>query len=201
MGLIRKILPPPNWRAPVAILTGAILGLGLYIMKLSEVTSYLSDNPQACVNCHVMTPEYNSWMHSSHREWASCNDCHVPHENMAKAYYFKAVDGLYHAYVFTTHQEPQVIAMREASQVVVQNNCIRCHVQQVTEARYDGWLESHAENRTDRQCWSCHREIPHTRVHGLSSVGYSLAPRPTDKDENIIPAWLENEMKNKENQE
>lgn len=195
--LLRRLIPPSQWQAPVAIVMGAMVGLGFYLMRLSEVTSYLSDNPQACVNCHVMTPEYNSWMHSSHREWASCNDCHVPQENALKGYYFKAMDGLYHAYVFTTYQEPQVIAMREASQEVVQNNCIRCHLQQVTESRYDGWLESHKENRTDRQCWSCHREVPHSRIHGLTSIENTIAPLPGDQAEVVIPVWLENAMNQK----
>src|SRR5690625_5449423 len=93
-------------------------------MREAEVVSYLSDNPQACVNCHVMTPMYNSWNHSSHREWASCNDCHVPHNNIVNSYYFKAKDGLYHASVFTTRTEPDVIFMRPASEAVVKNNCI-----------------------------------------------------------------------------
>ena len=42
---------------------------------------------------------------------------------------FKAKDGLYHATVFTARAEPDVIEMQEASQEVVQDNCIRCHVQ------------------------------------------------------------------------
>ncbi len=195
----KKILPPPKWRTPVIVLVGAIAGLGLYLMRLAEVTSYMSDNPQACVNCHVMTPEYNSWMHSSHREWASCNDCHVPQDNVLKGYYFKASDGLYHAYIFTTRQEPQVISMREASQEVVQDNCIRCHVQQVTEARYTGWLEGHQKNRMDRQCWSCHREVPHGRIHGLSTIDYTIAPIPTDQNKVVVPDWLQKAMENKQN--
>ena len=198
---LKRIIPPPKWQTPVAILLGAGLGLALYLIKLAEVTSYLSDSPQACVNCHVMTPEYNSWMHSSHREWASCNDCHVPQNNLLTGYYFKAVDGLYHSYVFTTKQEPQVIKMREASQEVVQNNCIRCHIQQVTEARYDGWLEQHSENRTSRQCWSCHREIPHSRIHGLSTTEYTLAPLPFGQVENVIPSWLQQAMNDQKKKE
>ncbi len=194
--LIKRIYPPPKWRTPVAILVGAMVGLGFFLMRLGEVTSYLSDNPEACINCHVMTPEYNSWMHSSHREWASCNDCHVPQDNALEGYYFKAKDGLYHSYIFTTHQEPEVIKMREASQEVVQNNCIRCHVQQVTEARYNDWLEGHSENRTTRQCWTCHREVPHGRIHGLSTTEYNIAPSPSRQEKDVIPGWLKSVMDN-----
>lgn len=164
------------------------------MVKEAEITSYLGDDPQTCVNCHVMTPVYNSWLNSSHREVASCNDCHVPHDNVVNKYYFKAKDGLYHASVFTMRAEPDVIKMKEASQRVVQSNCIRCHIQNVTQIKYAGWLDDHTANRTDRQCWSCHKEIPHGKKQGLSTVRYNLAPLPTDTEESVIPSWLQKEM-------
>lgn len=172
-----------------------MVGLSLFLAKESEIVSYMTDDPKACINCHVMTSEYNSWMHSSHREWANCNDCHVPHDNIANKYYFKAKDGLYHATVFTMRNEPQVIRMKEASQEVVQKNCIRCHVQQVTDVKYTSWIEEHTTNRTERQCWSCHREVPHGKVHGLSSTHYTIAPIPTDPEKDVVPEWLKEEIK------
>lgn len=194
---LKKILPHAKSRwFPVAIvIMGVLVGLSLFLAKESEVVSYMTDDPKACVNCHVMTSEYNSWMHSSHREAASCNDCHVPHDNVFNTYYFKAKDGLYHASVFTARKEPQVIFMQEASQEVVQANCIRCHMQQVTDTKLTSWVESHQENRTDRTCWSCHREVPHGRVHGLSSTMYTIAPIPTDTEKDVIPQWLQKEIK------
>ena len=192
-------LPEKGLKRSAAIfLIAVIFGLGFFIMREGEVLSYLSDDPQACVNCHVMTPVYNSWMHSSHREWASCNDCHVPHNNIVNKYYFKAKDGLYHASVFTARMEPDVIFMREPSQEVVQDNCIRCHVQNVKQTKYDGWLETHSANRTERQCWSCHREVPHGRVHGTSTIKYNIAPLPTDQQELVIPDWLAEEINKKD---
>lgn len=199
MKFLSKIFPEKgsSWRTFAVFATAAVIGLGFFIMREAEVVSYLSDNPQACVNCHNMTPMYNSWNHSSHREWASCNDCHVPHNNIANAYYFKAKDGLYHASVFTTRTEPDVIFMKPASQEVVQNNCIRCHIDQVTETKYDGWIESHQANRTDRQCWECHKEVPHGKIHGMSSIRYNIAPLPTDQEKAVVPEWLEKEMETK----
>ncbi|WP_282043628.1 cytochrome c nitrite reductase small subunit [Winogradskyella flava] len=192
-----KIFPKdPKWRQRAWFFVAVFIGMGLFMANEAELTSYLSDDPQACVNCHVMTSVYNSWMHSSHREWANCNDCHVPHNNVFNKYYFKAKDGLYHSYVFTTHTEPDVIHMKEASQEVVQNNCIRCHVQQVTEAKYTGWLEDHNENRTGRQCWSCHKQVPHGKVHGILTTRTNIAPLPTDQEnETVIPSWLAEEIK------
>jgi cytochrome c nitrite reductase small subunit len=199
VNLKKNILPnkKSRWRTTAVFLIAAITGLGLFMAKEAELVSYMSDDPLACVNCHVMTPVYNSWMHSSHREWANCNDCHVPHNNIFNKYYFKAKDGLFHASVFTLRAEPEVMFMREESQNVVQNNCIRCHVQQVTQTKYDGWIEGHAENRTERQCWSCHQEVPHGTVHGISTIKNNIAPLPTDSEETVIPDWLEKKLADK----
>ncbi|TRZ42034.1 cytochrome c nitrite reductase small subunit [Robertkochia solimangrovi] len=192
MSILDKIFPSKHsrWRTIAVFLLAVFIGLAAFTAKESEVISYMSDDPLACVNCHVMTPVYNSWMHSSHRERASCNDCHVPHNNVVNKYFFKAKDGLYHASVFTARAEPEVIFMREESQKVVQANCVRCHIQQVTETRYAGWLASHTEDRTGRTCWSCHREVPHGKVHGLSTVRYNIAPIPTNTEEMVIPEWI-----------
>ncbi|WP_299765124.1 cytochrome c nitrite reductase small subunit [uncultured Dokdonia sp.] len=190
------ILPKKGtqWRTLAVFFIACLIGLGLFMAKESEITSYLGDDPQTCVNCHVMTPVYNSWMHSSHREVANCNACHVPHDNIVNKYYFKAKDGLYHASVFTMRAEPDVIQMKEASQKVVQANCIRCHVQQVTQTKYVGWLDDHKENRTGRQCWSCHIEIPHGKKQGISTIRYNLAPIPTDQAASVVPEWLQKEI-------
>ncbi|UTW63104.1 cytochrome c nitrite reductase small subunit [bacterium SCSIO 12741] len=196
MNFKESLLPnkKSRWRPVAVFILSAAIGLGLFMAHEAKVTSYLSDDPQACVNCHVMTPAFNGWMHSSHREWVSCNGCHVPQDNFFNAYYFKAKDGLYHASIFTLRAEPDVMFMREASENVVQDNCIRCHVQQVTETKYADYLKDHTSNRTERKCWSCHREIPHGKIQGMSTVKYDLAPRPTDKVEAVIPEWLQNEL-------
>lgn len=192
-----KLLPEKTsrWRPVAVISIGILVGMGLFMAKEAELVSYMSDDPMACVNCHVMTPVYNSWMHSSHREWANCNDCHVPHNNIFNKYYFKAKDGLYHSTVFTMRAEPEVMFMREESAKVVQNNCIRCHVQQVTQTKYDGYIDDHQHNRTDRKCWDCHKEVPHGKVHGLSTVRSNIAPLPTDVSDNVVPDWLEDKLK------
>ena len=195
-----SLVPPRRWRPAATILVGIIAGLGFYMLRLSNAVSYLSDDPQACVNCHLMTPQYITWNHSSLREVAHCNDCHVPHDNVFNQYFFKAKDGLYHASIFTLRAEPQVIKALGPSIEVIQNNCIRCHQDQVTDAKMLGFVEDHHENRTARTCWECHREVPHGRVKSLSSVGHQIEPirahAPPDLE--IIPKWLKESMKEKE---
>ncbi|MDW3196792.1 MAG: cytochrome c nitrite reductase small subunit [Cytophagales bacterium] len=191
MALFQRIKPPKSWKPVVIVLLGAIFGLGAYIAKVANVASYLTDDPRACINCHVMTPQYITWNHSSHREVASCNDCHVPHDNVIKQYAFKAKDGIYHATIYTLRAEPEAIVMHEAGREAVQNNCIRCHVDQVTDAKMQSWTATHTSDRLERTCWECHRETPHGRVRSLSSVGYHIEPIPIQTErELLIPKWL-----------
>lgn len=192
MSIIKKLLPPKEWQPVVMVLLGAIVGLGIYIAKVANVTSYLTDDPRACVNCHVMTPQYITWQHSSHREVANCNDCHVPQDNIIRKYAFKMKDGLYHSSIYTLRAEPQAIVMHEAGQQAVQSNCIRCHVDQVTDAKIASWTASHYDSRLDRTCWDCHRQIPHGRVRSLASVGYYAEPLPIKEQQALfVPEWLE----------
>ncbi len=191
--LIRFFIPPKEWIIPGVIILGAITGLVFYAMVESKAISYLSDDPKTCVNCHVMTPQYSTWLKSSHREWATCNDCHVPHDNVFNKYLFKAKDGMYHGYVFTTRGEPEVIRMKEAGIEVVHNNCIRCHEDQVTDAKLSGQVKNHFSSRTDRKCWECHKEVPHGKVHSLSSVKY-YGKVPGEHQE-TIPEWLDTYLK------
>ena len=113
LGPVRKLLdflkPPAGWIVPVSIAVSVIAGISIYLFYISNAGSYLSDKPETCVNCHIMAPQYATWSHSSHREAAHCNDCHVPHNNELNKYYFKAKDGMRHSAIFTMRAEPQVI--------------------------------------------------------------------------------------------
>lgn len=195
--LVRILIPPKEWRLPVIILLGAICGLGFYVLVESKALSYLSDDPKTCANCHVMTPQYATWQNSSHREWASCNDCHVPQDNVFRKYFFKAKDGLYHSSVFTSRSEPEVIRMHEAGDKVVQENCIRCHQDQVTDARLESMVDDHYASRTERKCWTCHTEVPHGSIHSLSSVKYY--GKIDKQHQETVPDWLKSYLKKSEN--
>jgi len=175
-----KIIPPGNWRQPVIVLLGIFCGLAFYALYISRAPSYLSDNPETCINCHVMNPQFYDWAHSSHRNVATCNDCHVPHNNVFSKYLFKAQDGLRHATIFTLRNEPQVIFIREAGRKAVQANCIRCHEKTVgTEFMYavEPGFHNYLKERT---CLDCHRQTPHSRVNGLSSTPNALVKTKTE---------------------
>lgn len=185
--MLKKLLPPKRWRLPVMLLTSVLLGLILFILHISKAHSYLSDNPKTCTNCHIMAPQFATWNHSSHREVAHCNDCHVPHNNVFNKYYFKAKDGLRHATMFTLRLEPQVITIHEEGAEVVHQNCVRCHNKLLNDPKLMSKVEGHQVHREDRKCWDCHRETPHGRVNSLSSVPNARVPLP----ESPVPDWME----------
>lgn len=175
-------LPPVHFRVPLIIFAGFFTGIAAVGFYLSAVWSYASDSPSACVNCHIMGPQYATWSHSSHRERAHCNDCHVPNDNIASHYFFKAKDGTRHAAMFTFRLEPQVIRIKHEGRDVVQQNCLRCHQQVNMKVMF-------AANTTmnqKRYCTDCHRDVPHGRVNSLASAPYARLPLPGHP----VPKWL-----------
>lgn len=184
--VIQRIIPPGKWKYPVLILIAIFSGLGAFVFHISNAPSYLSDKPKTCTNCHIMSPQYATWAHSSHREHTHCNDCHVPHNNVFNKYYFKAKDGLRHATIFTLRNEPQVIFIKEEGKHAVQNNCIRCHSTLITDNKLLRNTDHFHQARMDRQCWECHREVPHGRVNSLSSTPNARVPLPPSP----VPDWL-----------
>lgn len=186
MNLFRKFIPPDQWKFPVLVALGIFTGLGIFMFRISNASSYLGDEPSACTNCHIMAPQYATWAHSSHREKTNCNDCHVPHNNVFNKYFFKAKDGLRHATIFTLLLEPQVIFIKEAGKEVVHRNCLRCHSGLLTDSKLMAYNVNTHNFRMERKCWDCHRETPHGRVNSLSSVPYARVPLPGS----AVPSWL-----------
>lgn len=118
---INRIFPSYRSRIVAVIIGGIIVGGGALFMYMLRAHTYLGDDPAACVNCHIMSPYYATWFHSSHARDATCNDCHVPHENIIKKWTFKGMDGMKHVAAFLAKSEPQVIQAHEASSQVIMN--------------------------------------------------------------------------------
>lgn len=174
---------PPRLRVAAFCSAGVFVGLSGYVFHLSEAASYLSDDPTACINCHIMTPQYATWRHSSHARVTTCNDCHVPHDSAARKYWFKMKDGARHSFLFTFRMEPQVIRATRESHEVIQENCVRCHGDLVGNAR------TPIGHDFDRACMDCHREVPHGRPSSLSSTPNAAVPPVTP----VVPGWFAGE--------
>ena len=179
------------------VVAGVICGLGGLFLYLLRAHTYIADDPSACVNCHIMTPYYATWSHSSHGRDATCNDCHVPHQNLAMKYGFKAMDGLKHVGYFVTHSERQAIMAEEMSAEVIMDNCIRCHTQLNQEFVKTGRMGYSEQMKAGgKVCWDCHRNVPHGGMNSLSSTpnAEGVTPLPPSP----VPNWLQRLMNNEE---
>ncbi|MGH0034016.1 MAG: cytochrome c nitrite reductase small subunit [Myxococcota bacterium] len=137
---------------------GVLAGMGIVTFVYAEGFSYLSTDPTACVNCHIMQSQYDSWQKASHHTAARCVDCHLPHDFVPK-YIGKAEHGWNHSVGFTLQNfhEPIQISRRSAEQL--QGNCLRCHGE---------LLHSQLDPvRGAPRCVHCHADVGHGETAGL----------------------------------
>lgn len=135
----------------VTACTGVVLGMAAFTFNYAEGLSYLSDDPAACVNCHIMREQYDGWRKSTHHATATCNDCHVPHDLVGR-YLTKVEHGFRHSKGFTFQDFHEPIQIKASSLQIVEHNCVRCHQTLVSELPHYG-------EQVD--CAQCHRGIGH----------------------------------------
>ena len=141
------------WIAAGAV--GILAGVGGFTFHYANGTSYLSNDPKACINCHIMQAEYDSWVKSSHHAVATCNDCHVPH-TFPEKYIVKARNGWNHSKAFTLQNFPEPIRITSNNLKTLQHNCIHCHEVLVSEIA----AHKDIEHNTIR-CAECHSSVGH----------------------------------------
>ena len=172
-------------------LCGVVVGLLALFMYLLRMHTYIiGDDPAACINCHIMSPYYATWSHSSHGRDATCNDCHVPNGNLLAHYGFKGLDGMKHVAYFVTHSEHQAIQAETMSDEVIMDNCIRCHKQLNQEFVKTGRIDyMEAKRGEGHACWDCHRNVPHGGKNSLSATPNAEYVEPIPSSP--VPAWLQ----------
>lgn len=142
----------------IVLLAGLMTGLGSYTFTYAHGLSYFSNDPRACMNCHIMREQFDGWQKSPHHAVASCNDCHTPHSFIPK-YLSKAENGFWHSKGFTLQDFHEPIMIRPKNVAVLQQNCVGCHEQIV-----DG-INTHPGNPQKMlDCLHCHREVGHGPV-------------------------------------
>lgn len=138
----------------LVILIGIILGLGAFTFGYARGASYLTNDPAACANCHVMQEHFAAWMKSSHRQVAVCNDCHTPHSFVGK-YATKASNGFWHSFYFTTGRYPDPLRITPRNHDVTEGACRHCHEDIVAQM-------NHGAGETERvSCVRCHATVGH----------------------------------------
>ena len=145
----------------LAVLIGVLLGVGGYTFLYAEGLSYMSDDPEVCINCHIMQPQYDSWQKSSHHAVAVCVDCHLPHDFLGK-YIAKADNGWHHSKGFTLQNFHEPIMIKGPNARILQDNCLACHADIVHELVVG--VNGPAE---EVGCVRCHVTVGHGETTGL----------------------------------
>src|SRR5262245_39542068 len=147
----------------LASLVGIMLGVGGYTFYYADGASYLSNDPRACVNCHIMREQYDGWQKAGHHAVATCNDCHVPHEFIGK-WLTKALNGFHHSRSFTFQDFHEPIQIRPVNLEVLNRNCIHCHGEFTSDIRMDAGADYsgrvHDKTKT-MDCVRCHELVGH----------------------------------------
>ena len=157
----RSFLGLPIALAVIAVLTGALVGMGAFTFHYAEGFSYFSSDPKACVNCHIMRPQFDSWQKASYHAVATCVGCHLPHTGLAK-WIAKADNGYRHSRAFTFQDFHEPIMITESNSRILQDNCLSCH---------GGLLHDIVAGSTSdpdaTRCVHCHRSVGHGSSAGL----------------------------------
>ncbi len=145
----------------LAVLIGASLGISGFTFRYAEGGSYLSSDPAACVNCHIMRPQYDAWQKASHHTVATCVDCHLPASGLRK-WIAKASHGYRHSKAFTLQDFVEPIRITPGDALLVQENCLRCHADLLHDQ-----VAGATTSRDAIQCVHCHSEVGHGETAGL----------------------------------
>lgn len=140
----------------VGVGLGLAVGVGVYTFWYGKGYSYMSNDPGACANCHIMNEQYDGWLKSSHKTVATCNDCHTPPDTIGK-YYTKASNGFWHSYYFTFGGFHEPIQINEQNRQVAETSCRHCHQQMVHSITVSEIIDESEQV----SCIMCHRNVGH----------------------------------------
>lgn len=167
----------PRIRAVViASLAGALVGVGAFTFNYGQGLSYFSTDPKACVNCHIMRPQYDAWQKASHHATAGCVDCHLPHAGLAK-WIAKADNGFRHSKGFTFIDFPEPILIKDGNARTLQDNCLRCHEDLVHQI-----VRGSSSDADALRCVHCHRDVGHGESTGLGGPRVAAEYQETDHE-------------------
>lgn len=146
-----------QWLA-VGAMAGVVGGFGAFTFDYGEGFSYLGHEPETCVNCHIMRPQYNSWRNAGHRHVATCQDCHVP-QAFVPWLLAEADNGYRHSKGFTFQDFHEPIRITPRNSRILQDNCIRCHGAMVHELVAGSRTKNTADGGLS--CVHCHGGAGH----------------------------------------
>ena len=167
-------MTPTSWLATLAAVSiGVCAGIGFSTLDYAEGLSYLSTDPKACANCHIMESQYDSWQKAGHHTVATCVDCHLPADFVGK-YWAKSVNGWNHSKAFTLQDFPEPIRITPRNAQILQDNCVRCHADLVHD-------QTSVDAGGPILCVHCHADVGHGPRAGLGGPLREIPPPEPEK--------------------
>jgi cytochrome c nitrite reductase small subunit len=156
--------PPSYQRVLLLSVVGVALGIGAFTFIYAKGFSYMTNDPAACANCHIMDDHFDAWLSSSHQAVAVCNDCHTP-SGFAAKYWTKAENGFWHSLAFTTGNFPDPLRIKPGNLEVTEEACMKCH-QGLTATIVPGPHLTGTGSRAEPEdeglaCIRCHDAVGH----------------------------------------
>lgn len=155
------------------IIVGMFMSLGIAQGVL------VTGDAKFCITCHTMEPMAKAYHASSHGGKnsvgveAECNDCHLPHDNVANYLYNKAKIGLHDIRVQTFGDLEAIdweAKRKHAKEYVFDSGCLKCHVnlKDVTMGSPKGFIahRSYFLKFVDKKCIECHTDVGHHNLGG-----------------------------------
>jgi cytochrome c nitrite reductase small subunit len=137
-----------RWRGLRRALLPALAGMVLLVG--AALAMHGTDQAPFCGACHSMAEAALTHKRSVHAELA-CNECHAPHNLVAKLP-FKSKEGLRDIWATATSTVPDLIHPGGDTRRVTQENCQRCH----------SATTSTVIMQSKEFCTDCHRHVPHS---------------------------------------
>lgn len=168
-----------NWKPKATLVLALVAGA----LAFGGVAVPLTNHPKFCASCHTITPSYESWTQSSHKE-VTCVACHV-RPSVRGWIEDKAINGTKDLaiHLFGTPTDPHNLRAKVDSDV-----CLSCHrhILRVSEiaprdlpppVKDVGLVMSHRKHMeafsargTGEGCTTCHAGV----VHDAPIKGYPI---------------------------
>ena len=163
---------------------GGLGGLGAFTFGYGDGAAYLTNNPASCANCHVMQGHYDAWVKSSHHGVATCNDCHLPHDNSLHYFFVKAKHGVMDP-MMEIIKDPEDIDWhgnrQNRERFVYDSGCLSCHkyLQEQTQQNPKAFRphRDYFAAPAELSCVGCHEHVGHHRLgYHLEQTGWPQSP-------------------------
>lgn len=170
--------------------TGALVAIALLLLVPGASLYYESSGGVTCTRCHEMTPFYDTWHLSSHRE-VKCQECHGGAMTMDPSFHWNNVNRLYQ------HVKGDLPENTRLRNVDVQNmmaRCAACHRQEFAQWQSGPHSSTYARIFLDRKhnsgtqlmddCLRCHG------MHFEGGIGDLVTPLDRKGPWKVLPAEL-----------